>query len=327
MLPCSSVRRAPLFVVPIDFSRDTEAIVSTAFALAKECGTRVHLLEVVAARKPAVLVDRGETRFGERIAPVGDWPRLERAMDAAERQGIDVSAVSYRGDTAAVIPAYLELTNARLLIVGRDYGTSSWRRSTGIVSTLSRTAPAPLLILPPQSSPAKRRSLSFRHLVSAVDFTVASAVAVRTVSDLMRRTGARLTLVHALDSAERQMVFSGSEAATLSRHTRDRATQAAARLRNKVPADVRVRVNVRVTTGAPHRAILDVALDVRADLIALGVPPRTRLNQVLLGSTLRHVLRGAHIPLLVIPVPAGAYAWLERTETRARSATPSRRLR
>ena len=54
------------------------------------------------------------------------------------------------------------------------------------------------LVLPSQPLAKKNISLSFRHIVSAVDFTVASAVAVRTVLDLIRRTGARLTLVHAL---------------------------------------------------------------------------------------------------------------------------------
>lgn len=44
---------------------------------------------------------------------------------------------------------------------------------------------------------SEAKSLSFGHIVSAVDFTVASAVALRTVLDLIRRTGARLTLVHA----------------------------------------------------------------------------------------------------------------------------------
>jgi len=42
----------------------------------------------------------------------------------------------------------------------------------------------------------------------------------------------------------------------------------------------------------------------------MGVPPRTRFDEVLSGSTLRNVLRRATIPVLVLPVPAGAYEWL-----------------
>lgn len=43
------------------------------------------------------------------------------------------------------------------------------------------------------------------------------------------------------------------------------------------------------------------------------VRPRNRHDEVLFGSTVRNVLRRAKIPLLMIPVPAGAYKWLEET--------------
>ncbi len=111
---------------------------------------------------------------------------------------IHVQTVAYRGDAIKIIASYAQLTKARLLVIDKHYGTSRWRRNTRIVSTLSRAAPAPVLVLPPQQRSEKNKSLSFGHIVSAVDFTVASAVAVRTVLDLIRRTGARLTLVHAL---------------------------------------------------------------------------------------------------------------------------------
>ena len=48
--------KAPLFVVPVDFTPEMEATVSTAFALAKKCGAHVHLLEVVSPREPSLLM-------------------------------------------------------------------------------------------------------------------------------------------------------------------------------------------------------------------------------------------------------------------------------
>ena len=128
---------------------------------------------------------------------------------------------------------------------------------------------------------------------------------VRTVSDLIRRTGARLTLVHALQNVPRHMVFSGGEALRVTRNLQVQAAHVAERLRRKAPVDIRVRVEARVTTGDPHRGILDIASEVDADLIVMGVPPRTRFDEMLFGSTLRNVLRRAKIPVLVLPVPAG----------------------
>jgi nucleotide-binding universal stress UspA family protein len=168
-------------------------------------------------------------------------------------------------------------------------------------------------VLPSQRRSNTNRPLSFAHVVSAVDFTVASAVAVRTVLDLIRRTGARLTLVHAL-KAPHQMVFSGGEALRVTRNMKGRAAQVAAQFRTKIPTNASLRVEVRVTTGAPHRGILEIASEVNADLIVMGVPPRSRIDEVLFGSTLRFILRRAKTPVLVVPVLAGAYRWLDGTD-------------
>ena len=178
------------------------------------------------------------------------------------------------------------------------------------------------LVLPSQPLAKKNISLSFRHIVSAVDFTVASAVAVRTVLDVIRRTGARLTLVHALKNTPYHMVLSGGEALRVARNLRGQAAQVAERLRKKMPADVRIRVDARVTTGDAPRGILDIASEVKADLIVMGVPPRSRFDEVLFGSTLRTVLRRAEVPVLVLSVLAGAYRWLEDTDGIESAVTP-----
>ena len=310
----NSLAKAPLFVVAVDFAPEMEATVSAALALAKKCGARVHLHEVVLPRASSILDDRADIRSGSRITSKRDWSRLEDSIDAAERSGTHVRTVVYRGDATKIIASYARLTKASLLVIDRHYGTSRWRRNTRIVSILSRAAPVPVLVLPPQPLAEKNMALSFRHIVSAVDFPVASAVAMRAVLDVIRHTGARLTLVHALRNAPHHMVFSGGEALRVARNLRGQATQVAERLRRKMPADVRIRVDVRVTTGDPHRGIVDIASEVKADLIVMGVPPRSRFDEVLFGSTLRTVLRRARIPVLVLAVLAGAYRWLDETD-------------
>ena len=312
--------KAALFLLPVDFSPEMEATVSATFALAKKREAQVHLLEVVPPRAASVLDDRAELRLGSRITSKRDWSRLKDSISAAEDDGIHVRIVAYRGAAIKIIASYAQLTKARLLVIDKHYGTSRWRRNTRIVSTLSRAAPVPVLVVPPQRAD-KNKSLSFGHIVSAVDFTVASAVALRTVFDLIRRTGARLTLVHALKNPH-GMVFSGGEALRVTRNLRGQAARVAERLRTKVPANLRLRVDARVTTGNPHRGILDIASAVKADLIVMGVPPRTRFDEVLFGSTLRSVLRRAKIPVLVLPVLAGAYRWLDETDSLATPVTP-----
>jgi nucleotide-binding universal stress UspA family protein len=307
------MRTAPVFVVPIDFSPEMESTTSAAFALARQCGADVDLLEVLRARRPSVLDAEAATPLASRVTSTSDLSRLEDSTHAAERAGIHVRTVAHRGDTIGIVTSYVQLVKARLLVIGQHYRTSRWRRNTRIVSTLSRAAPAPVLVLPPRRRAEKNKSLSFGHIVSAVDFTVASAVAVRTVVDLIRRTGARLTLVHTLKDAPHHMVFSGGEASRAIRNMRGREAHVAEHFRRKIPANMNIRVDARVTSGDSHHGILDIASEVRADLIVIGVPPRSRFDEVLFGSTLRGVLRRAKTPVLVLPVLAGAYKWLDET--------------
>jgi nucleotide-binding universal stress UspA family protein len=323
------VRKAPVFVVPVDFSSAMEGAASTAIALARQCGAAIDLIEVVPSRGPSHLDPEPQARLGGRIRSRSDWSRLEGSIHAAERAGIRVRTVTYRGDAIKLITAYVQLVKAKLIVIGRHYSTSQWRRNTRVVSTLSRTGPAPVLVLPPQYGSDANKPLSFAHVVSAVDFTVASAVAVRMVKDLIRGSGARLTLVHALRHEPGHMVFSGGEALRVARNVKGRAAQIAAHLRKKIPASARIRVDARVTTGAPHRGILAIASEVNADLLVMGVPPRSRIDEVLFGSTLRFVLRHAKTPVLVVPVLAGAYTWLDENDgltaeaARASAMTPA----
>jgi nucleotide-binding universal stress UspA family protein len=115
--------------------------------------------------------------------------------------------------------------------------------------------------------------------VSAIDFTVSSAVALRTALDLARTSGGRVTMVHALKNAPGRMVFSGSEAFGAIDEVHAEAADVAARLRREIPPSAASQVDSRVTTGDPHLGILDVASQVQADLIVMGVPPHGRVDE------------------------------------------------
>ena len=66
-----------------------------------------------------------------------------------------------------------------------------------------------------------------------------------------------------------------------------------------------------VVTGVPSRRIVETAASSNADLIVMGVAPRTPFDEAVFGSTLRGVLRRATVPVLVVPVVAGGQRWLD----------------
>lgn len=94
---------APLFVVPVDFSPEMEATVSAAFALAKQCGAHVHLLEVVPFRGPSRLGHNADIRLSGHVPSKRDWSRLKDSIHAAERGRTQVRTVAYRGDATTII--------------------------------------------------------------------------------------------------------------------------------------------------------------------------------------------------------------------------------
>jgi len=305
------VRKRPTYVVPLETSREMDGTIVAAVALAKHGGATVDLLEIVPPQRPSHL-DEYRRHRSPRTADM-DIRTRAKAVRREGHHSSGIRTVSHPGKAAEIIPSYAQLEGAALIIVGKHYGTPKWRRSATFVSSLSRSAPVPVLVLPTGFRPAKT-SLAFQRIVSAVDFTVASAVAVRTVIDMARRTHASVTLVHALNAAARRSVASASHGLELARRVRGEAVAVAKRLRRKLPSSCQLKVDARVEPGGADRAILGVAAEVDADLIVMGVPPRGRLDEVVFGSTLRQVLRRAKVPVLVVPVPAGEQRWLDDGE-------------
>jgi nucleotide-binding universal stress UspA family protein len=154
------------------------------------------------------------------------------------------------------------------------------------------------------------------HIVAAVDFTVASAVGLRTAVGLARAHGARLTVLHATGFPG--PVFSGGEAWRTMQQLPAERMALAERLKKQAFAFGASDIDPVVVTGKPSTSITDKAAESAADLIVMGVAPRTWLDEALFGSTLRAVLRKANTPVLVLPVVAGAHQWTDSL----RGATP-----
>lgn len=63
-----------------------------------------------------------------------------------------------------------------------------------------------------------------------------------------------------------------------------------------------VSVRTEVVSGSPAEVILDVAGAEHIDLIVMSTHGRSGLSRLMYGSVAESVLRGSHIPVLLIPV-------------------------
>jgi nucleotide-binding universal stress UspA family protein len=298
-----------LVLVAIDQATDVKRMMDVAVGTAKARGADVHVVRVV----PQTAVHRDDGIGLWMLEPHGDRDAAIKAQLAsiarsAEDGGVRVRSVTLRGTPEQVVPAYAQLHEAAMLVVERTYGRSLFSRSGRMVDALTRRSPMPVLVLPRRQT-REREGEGLRRVLAPIDFSTASAVALRTAVDLSRRHGARVTLLHALQDWPQHRVFTGSEAWKLIQRLPAQRQAVAERLRRKGAFFGAVDVDTEVTTGVAAGAILEIAGRSEADLIVMGIAQRSWLDRLLSGSTLRRVLRRATVPVLVVPVVAGAHAW------------------
>lgn len=292
----------PLVIVPVDDSPETERTVRSAVSIAKQRGAEVHAIQVVGRRSGTLWrAPESERRLRARLRAL----RLGVGQDH-----VSMRIVTLRGEHESVIPAYAHLNGASLVVMGHHYGSSRLWRNSSVASRLSRSSPVPVLVLP-VLGPGNASSVS--RILAAVDFTVASAIALRTAADWSNRLDARVIMVHAMEPLD-QMAFSGGEAWRLVQRLPAEVKVLSKRLKRKAKASGFVDAEAVVVTGEAFRGIVATAKETRADLIVMGVAPRTRFDEAVSGSTLRAVLRRATVPVLVVPVVGGAHEWIDHVQ-------------
>src|ERR1700752_1957210 len=256
-----------LVLAAIDHATAVERTMDVALSAAKAREADVHVVQVVPRR--GVHLDSRLDQWAvepHHARGVSIGRQLASIRRPADADGVRVQSVTLRGEPEHVIPAYAQLHEATMLVVAGDYGSSRFWRSARVVEELARHSPIPLLVVPKRQR-RERKEPGLRRIVAPVDFSIASALALRTAVDLSRRYGARVTLVHALNDVPRRMVFSGSEAWEVVRRLPAQVETVAERLRRKAAFFGVHDVDTEVATGAADSAILEIAARNDADLV------------------------------------------------------------
>jgi len=300
-----------VIIVPVDGTPDIERTLEYAVGVASTRAADIHAVQVVPRDGGLWIAPQNETALRARLRALRPW---------AESQGVSLTIVTLRGRSERVIAAYAQLSGAGMIVVGQYYGTPRFWRSVTLTIRLTRISPVPVVVVPRGLETAAR--VLPKRIVVAVDFTVASAIALRTAAKLARGPGRSLTILHATD-APRRLVFSGSEASRLAHRLPAEAKTLAHRLRRTAIAFGSDDAEPVVVTGGADRGIVEAATRTGADLIVMGVAPRTWLDVAVSASTLRGVLRRARVPVLVVPVVAGAHEWIDHVSHDTVGISPS----
>lgn len=307
---------AALILVPLDGSPFSEQALPLALAIARGRGATVELVHVHEAWLPPTDATARDVHVEqERRTEMERW--LTNLTARMEREcGQPIGSAFLDDAVGPALAAHVSRRRPDLVVMathGRGGLSRAWLGS--ITDWLVRHVTVPLLLVRPTAdtgAPAGGLRLH-RVLVPLAGSTLAeSALGPATALGTPGKT--EYLLMTAVAPAGLTTVDAAIALESVG-PTRERAAEvdtlrrgAAAYYLGRVAEDLRGRGFTVATHVSVHphqgRAILDYASEIGADLIALATQGHGGLVRLLLGSVADKVVRGATVPVLVVPPAA-----------------------
>jgi nucleotide-binding universal stress UspA family protein len=282
---------------PVDFSKESQRALGYAIALGRRCRCSVTGLHVYPV--PVFPEVSGYPTFMPSPPDVESLQAGLRAfLPAPEAAGMPIEILVEGGDPARTIIERAQALSADLVVMG-THGLSGFERFAlgSVTEKVLRKAAPPVLTVPPAASPAA--DVPFTRLLCAVDFSPSSLGGLRYAVSLARNAGARLVIVHVLETRPDERAVLG-QPLSVAEYWRERESDARRQLAALVPADLPTGAETLLRHGKPYAEILAVAVESQSDLIVLGIHGRTALDVAILGSTTNQIVRRASCPVLTV---------------------------
>lgn len=286
---------------PVDFSDASQHALDHAVMVAGWYRARITALHV---RHPAFLVEPPIlfTDFGGGAASTLEdaESRLHHWLAPVRAAGIECDVLAVDGGAAAQIVDVAGRIGADLIVLG-THGRSGFERLLlgSVTEKVVRVAPCPVITVPPPSVATSK--LPFARVLCGVDFSEPSMAALNFALSMAKESNSTLTLLHVLEFPP-EGELSASVPFDMANYRSAVQAEATRRLMELITDDVRTwcQPTTKLVYGKPYAQILDVASDIHADLIVLGVHGRNAFDLMVFGSTTNHVIRSATCPVLTL---------------------------
>ena len=279
----------------------TDVTFTKALALAQWYASDLHVIQVGASKGVA---ERGVEAIRDELGA-----RLTRLAESGTG-GVDVIPAVLSGTPVRAIAEYADCVSADLVVVGKNARQSSGYWSSGsFAAAVAKAVKPPTMAVSASDTQTADSETGFRNILVAIDFSEASLRALSEALVLVQQSGGHLRLLHVLDGFPYETVYSGSRAFRLMDDYRVRVARADRELRSLIRPDALnwAGIDVATVSGLAHEAIVAAASEQRADLVVLGLPRRSRIGDLVAGSTAHRVLRRMTLPVLLVPGPATAH--------------------
>jgi nucleotide-binding universal stress UspA family protein len=284
-----------------DGSPESGAAVEALQFLPLPAGTVIHVLSVMHAAAAAAHAPR--TGALTELLAFEEESCADACKTAAEvlrRDGITVTTDVRKGSPAQeILDAAREMSAALIVLGAKGRGGLPGRLLGSTTLAVAHRTPIPVLVARPLGHP-------LRTVVIASDGSAPSLRAARLVAEAPLPENVEVIITHVLPpyQAEPSLLEYGPSAfdATLEELRREAERAGTALLSARVeeqPPGRRVRTALRV--GEPAGEILDLAREVRAELIVAGARKVSFAENLLIGSVADRLLREAPCSVLLVP--------------------------
>jgi nucleotide-binding universal stress UspA family protein len=284
-----------MILVPTDFSEHAEHALASAVRLARSFKASIHLLHVVQLPLLAVSPEMPSVpvTFWQELREHGK-ARLAPVQKRIQSEGVPCEIEVLEDIPGFAISAAAERIHADLIVMG-SRGLSGVKHLLlgSVAERTVRGAPCPVLTV-------KAGELSLRAIVVPMDFSPASQRALELAKSLVKSAGAaHLILVHAYYvPVELEQYLATHGDPFFDRLSKGVTKDLEAILVSLQDAGISSEYVAR--PGVPEAVILEVALETKAGLIAMGTHGRRGLAHLLLGSVAEKIVRGAEVPVLTV---------------------------
>ena len=272
-------------LVPVDFSPPSILAVNYGIALARKFRARLMLLHVTNAKQA---VQRDATSA------------LSMLVAPEDQDDLNLAVLTRKGNIEAQIRAVIAENHVDLLVMGTHGRRLLGRWIIGsITQDLLRQSPVPVLTVCHAVRP-----IEFGHILFATDGSESAQALFPTVLELAQRLSASVCVVHVV--AEPMMLYEGPGNTSLMAEARAASIERAkAHLTLLVALGKQQNVKMQsiLLDGDPGVQLLKAAEDGNADLIAIGVRHRGRIDRAVFGTCAEALIRQAHIPVLSLHMP------------------------
>ena len=304
----------PLILVPLDGSAFAERALSVATTMAARHDAALRLVAAHSVLIRPLEVQGApvyDTRFDDdrRRELAAYLARVAERVQPSVARGVTHAVLDVPGESVAqAIGEEATRCNAGLIVLethGRGGFSRAWLGS--VTTELVRCAPVPILVLrSSEQEPADtvRPTGEIHHVLLPLDGSPLAEAAVDPAMAAAAPFGAAFTVLHVVRTADSLLPYDQTFWTPAEQEFLDSERQLAEdRVRNVVH---RLRAAGREVEGQvllepdPARAILRVAAEQGADLIAMSTHARAGVSRLFLGSVTDKVIRGADVPVLVV---------------------------